>query len=285
LLAPIVVLAEGGNSLVSEGAGLKDTDAPEDVAVAAKEVRKYDRETIEERFNLYEDDGVAYHYFGDGACGDAVGGGYIYTNKRTLSIGIAYRIEDAKDNPRTPDEVLDDFKHHPAVAPLVRDGRVIEYSAKTIPEGGGDAIPQLTHDGAVIVGDAAGFTLNNGIHLEGTNMAVTSGKLAGTAVADALEDDRTDADALASYAEALRSSYVVKNLEHYNWFPEFAEQEKEFLFQEFPDALTAAELEYFRMDDTPKATHVKNAKRKLLEATNGWLGAIKYAWKYRRLLS
>ncbi|MFB6113137.1 MAG: FAD-binding protein [Halodesulfurarchaeum sp.] len=285
LLAPIVVLAEGSNSLVSEGAGLKEPDDATDVAVAAKEVRKYDRDTIEERFNLYENDGVSYHYFGDGACGDAVGGGFIYTNKRTLSIGVAYRIEDARNNPRKPDEILNDFKQHPAVAPLVRDGRMIEYSAKTIPEGGADAVPQLVHNGAVLVGDTAGLTLNNGIHLEGTNMAVESGYLAGNAIADALEKDRTDKAALEPYAENLEDSFVMENLEHYNWFGELAAEEKEFIFEALPEALTAAELEYFKMDREPKETHVNRAKQTLLRATDGWFGAIKRAWKFRKLLS
>ena len=285
LRAPVVVLAEGGNSLVSEGAGLKEADDARDVAVAAKEVRKYDRETIEERFNLYEDDGVAHHYFGEGACGDAVGGAYIYTNKRTLSIGVAYSIEDARDNPRKPDDLLNDFKQHPAIAPLVRDGRLIEYSAKAIPEGGADAVPDLVHDGAVIVGDAAGFTLNNGIHLEGTNMAVESGYWAAKAIADAIDRGRADAAALKPYADNLEDSFVLQNLEHYNWFGEFAESEKDFLFSELPEALTRAELEYFSMDREPKENHVKRAKRIVLEATGGWTGAIKRAWKYRRLLS
>ncbi|MFB6266743.1 MAG: FAD-dependent monooxygenase [Halodesulfurarchaeum sp.] len=285
LKAPIVVLAEGGNSLVSEGAGLKETADADEVAVAAKEVRKYDRDTIEERFNLYEDDGVAYHYFGEGACGDAVGGGYIYTNKRTLSIGVAYSIEDARNNPRTPDEILNDFKQHPAVAPLVRDGRLIEYSAKAIPEGGADAVPDLVHDGAVLVGDTAGLVLNNGIHLEGTNMAVESGYWAGKAVADAIDRGRTDRAALQPYADNLEDSFVMQNLEHYNWFQDFAESEREFLFTELPRALTEAELEYFKMDREPKKKHVKRAKRTMIEAAGGWTGVAKKAWKYRKLLS
>ncbi|MFW5956613.1 MAG: FAD-dependent oxidoreductase, partial [Halorhabdus sp.] len=100
LRAPTVVLAEGANSLVSEGAGLADPQLREDVAVAAKEVRKYDRETIEDRFHLTGEEGAAIHYFGDGAVGDAVGGGFIYTNKRTLAIGVVYSIEDAVHDER-----------------------------------------------------------------------------------------------------------------------------------------------------------------------------------------
>ncbi len=283
--APIVVLAEGGNSLVSEAAGLKEPDPPEKVAIGAKEVRKYDRETIEERFGLGEDDGAAYHYFGEGACGGAVGGGFIYTNKRTLAIGVAYTISDAVEDDRKPDELLSDFKEHPAVAPLVKGGRVIEYSAKAIPEGGAGSVPDLTHDGAVIVGDAASLLLNNGIHLEGTNMAVESGYLAGTAIAEAIEAGRTDADALSTYPEGLEDSYVMENLENYDWFSDFAHDEKQFLFQVLPQALTEAELEFFKQDYEPKETHAKRAKNMLIRAAGGWTGAAKKAWKYRKLLS
>ncbi|MEF8893335.1 FAD-binding protein [Halodesulfurarchaeum sp.] len=283
--APMVVLAEGGNSLVSEAADLKETDPPEKVAIGVKEVRKYDRETIEERFGLGEDDGAAYHYFGEGACGGGVGGGFIYTNKRTLAIGVAYTISDAIEDDRKPDELLSDFKEHPAVAPLVKGGRVVEYSAKSIPEGGASSVPELAHDGAVIIGDAASLLLNNGIHLEGTNMAVESGYLAGNAIVEAIQAGRTDAAALQSYPEELESSYVMENLQNYDWFSDFAHDEKQFLFQQLPKALTEAELEFFKQDYEPKETHAKRAKNMLLRAAGGWTGAAKKAWKYRKLLS
>ncbi len=283
--APIVVLAEGGNSLVSEAAGLKEPDPANEVAIGVKEVRKYGREIIEERFRLGEDDGAAYHYFGEGACGDAVGGGFIYTNKRTLAIGVAYSISDAIEDPRKPDELLSDFKEHPAVAPLVKGGRLVEYSAKAIPEGGASAVPDLAHDGAVIVGDAASLVLNNGIHLEGTNMAVESGYWAGKAVAEAVADGRSDAEALQAYPENLEDSFVLENLNNYDWFGDFAAEEKQFLFTELPRALTEAELEFFKQDYEPKETHAKRAKNMVIRAVGGWTGAAKRAWKYRKLLS
>jgi len=282
--APVVVLAEGGNSLISEAADLKETDARDEVAIGVKEVRKYGRETIQERFGLGEDDGAAYHYFGKGACGNAVGGGFIYTNKRTLAIGLAYTISDAIQDDRKPDEVLSDFKEHPAVAPLVKGGRVVEYSAKAIPEGGASAVPDLAHDGAVIVGDAASLVLNNGIHLEGTNMAVESGYLAGEAVAEAVEAGRTDADALQGYPDRLEDSYVLKNLENYDWFGDFAHGEKDFLFNVLPEVTAEAEKEFFRQDYEPKETHASRAKSMVIRAMGGWTGAAKKAWKYRKLL-
>ena len=284
--APVVVVAEGANSLVSEGAGLRDHHDREDVAVAAKEVLKFDRDTIEERFRLNGDQGVAYNYFGEGAVGEAVGGGFIYTNKRTVSVGVAYTIEDAAAGRQNPEETLDAFKQHPAVAPLVRGGRTVEYSAHAIPEGGIDAVPDLVSDGALLAGDAAGLVLNNGVHLEGTNMAVESGYHAGRAVAAAVDGDgRVDDRALGTYPEALEESFVVQNLQHYDFFQELAVDDREFLFSELPRALADAETEYFAVDREPKEAHAEAAKDRLLDAAGGYVGAAKRAWKYRKLLS
>lgn len=283
LLAPVVVLAEGANSLVSEGAGLKKKPPRENISVAVKEVHKFDKEVIQDRFRLDDDSGAAYNYFGVGAVGDAVGGGFIYTNKRTVSIGVVYRIEDAAVNGQSPEETLNAFKSHPAVAPLIRGGELKEYSAHAIPEGG--EMPQLTHDGAVIVGDAAGLVLNNGLHLEGTNMAVESGYHAGKAIARAMGGGRPDANSLAPYRDALEGSYVAKNLDHYDWFHEQLADDRELLFEELPQALAAAETEFFRMDRRAKDEHAQAAKRSLLDAAGGWFGAAKLAWKYRRMIS
>jgi len=283
--APVVVVAEGANSLVSEGAGLREHHDREDVAVAAKEVLEFDRDTIEERFRLNGDQGVAYNYFGEGAVGDAVGGGFIYTNKRTVSVGVAYSIEDAAAREQNPQDALDAFKQHPAVAPLVRGGRTVEYSAHAIPEGGIDAVPDLVADGAVLAGDTAGLVLNNGVHLEGTNMAVESGYRAGRAVAAAVDGNRVDDRALATYPEELAESFVVRNLQHYDFFQELAVDDREFLFSELPRALADAETEYFAVDRESKEAHAEAAKDRLLDAAGGYVGAAKRAWKYRKLLS
>ncbi|AWB26248.1 FAD-dependent oxidoreductase [Halococcoides cellulosivorans] len=283
LRAPAVVLAEGANSLVSEAAGLKEPDARDDVAVSVKEVRTYDRETIEERFNLDGEAGAAYHYFGDGACGDTVGGGFLYTNKRTIALGVVYRIADANDDETGPEAVLNRFKSHPAVAPLIEGGRMVEYAAHAVPEGGPDAVPDLVHDGAVIAGDAASLVLNSGLHLEGTNMATESGHLAGRAIADALDQGRTDAAALQPYADALAESYVMENLEEYGWAMEAAADEREFVFDDLPRAVASASAEYFRVDRVPKADHLKAAKQRILHATGGYTGAIRKAWKFRKM--
>ncbi|MFU8867282.1 FAD-dependent oxidoreductase [Natronococcus sp.] len=285
--APYVVLAEGGNSLVSEGADLKPTESREDVAVAVKEVLEFpDREgVIEDRFRLTDDAGVSYHYFGEGAVGDAFGGGFIYTNDDTVSVGVAYRIEDAVVADQSPEETLNAFKSHPAVAPLVRDARTVEYGAKTIPEGGAESVPDLVHDGAVIAGDAAGLVLNNGVHLEGTNMAVESGYHAGVAIASAADRRRTDADALRAYPEALEESFVVRNLERYAWLMDAVEADRDLLFEDLPRAFADAGTAYFRMDRRPKEAHADGAKAAMLDALGGWTGAARLALRYRKVVT
>ena len=76
----------------------------------------------------------------------------------------------------TPYGLLENFKKHPSIAPLLEGSEVKEYAAHLIPEGGYKAVPQLFGDGWVVVGDAA--QLNNAIHREGSNLAMTSGRIA-----------------------------------------------------------------------------------------------------------
>jgi electron transfer flavoprotein-quinone oxidoreductase len=142
-------------------------------------------------------------------------------------------------------------------------------------------------DGALLAGDAAGLVLNNGVHLEGTNMAVESGYQAGRAVGAAVDGDDGSVDdrALATYPEELADSFVVQNLQHYDFFQELAVEDREFLFSELPRALADAETEYFAVDRDPKEAHAEAAKDRLLDAAGGYVGAAKRAWKYRKLLS
>lgn len=286
ITADYVVLAEGGNSLVSEGADLKSVERAENIAVGVKEVLEFpgNDTAIPDRFRLSDDAGASYHYFGEGAVGDAVGGGFIYTNEDTISVGLAYRLADARGRQPKPEQTLNAFKSHPAVAPLVRGARTVEYGAKTIPEGGHESIPKLIHDGAVVVGDAAGLVLNNGVHLEGTNMAIESGHLAGEAIVEAARRSRTDEAALRSYPERLESSFVVQNLERYGWLMERVEADRDFIFEELPHALADAGAEYFRMDREPKEEHAEAARDRVLEAVGGWRGAAKLAYRYREVI-
>ena len=112
------------------------------------------QETIEARFNLKGDEGVVIEAVGTISRG-MTGMGFIYSNKECISLGIGCLVSDFQRTGETPYALLDRFKRHPSVAPLIEGSEVKEYAAHLIPEGGFKSIPQLYGDGWVVVGDAA----------------------------------------------------------------------------------------------------------------------------------
>jgi electron-transferring-flavoprotein dehydrogenase len=137
---------------------------------------------------------------------ETFGGSWIYDMKdHTLSIGFATGLEcpspynDAHDN-------LQRFKLHPFIRALLDGGELVRYGAKTIPEGGLFSQPRLYTDGALLVGDSAGFC--NGERLKGIHMAMKSGMLAAEAILDALGKDDFSAEGLKSVEERYRDSWA-----------------------------------------------------------------------------
>src|SRR5579863_33424 len=116
LYAPIVIAADGANSFLAKKAGLQHEFRADEMTLGIKEVLRLDAHTIEERFNLTGDEGMTNEYVGF-ATGEVKGGGFLYTNRDTLSIGIVTQIASLSQKRIKPYELLDQFKHHPAVAP------------------------------------------------------------------------------------------------------------------------------------------------------------------------
>ena len=76
-------------------------------------------------------------------------------------------------------------KTHPMIRPYIQGAEPQEYLAHLIPEGGYHSMPKVVGDGVLVVGDAA--QLVNAIHREGSNMAMTSGRLAAETIVEAKE--------------------------------------------------------------------------------------------------
>ncbi|MFN6887314.1 FAD-dependent oxidoreductase, partial [Proteus mirabilis] len=70
-----------------------------------------------------------------------------------------HHIKDAK---KSVPQMLEDFKQHPVIAPLIADGKMVEYSAHVVPEAGLRMQHELVRDGVLIAGDAAGMCMNLG---------------------------------------------------------------------------------------------------------------------------
>ena len=127
--------------------------------------------------------------------------------------GVGVNLADLSRNKLNINEILNEVKAHSDIAPLIKDGQTIEYSAHLIPEGGFKKIPKLISNGVIIVGDAAGFV--NGVHFEGTNFALISGKLAGESALVALENNDFSQNALSIYIKKLEKSFILKDLYSY----------------------------------------------------------------------
>lgn len=210
--ADIVILADGVNSLLAQEIGLKEPIKPKQVALGVKEVIKLPENVIEQRFGLIDGNGIEYKIVG-GPLAGVLAIGFMFTNRESVAIGLGASLEDLKSKKIAPYDLLEDLKHHPAIAPYIKDGELTEYSAHLIPEGGFNAIPKLYGNGVMIVGDAA--MLVNNVHFEGTNIAMFSGKFAGETALEALEKNDFSSNMLCLYEKKLENSFVLKDLKTY----------------------------------------------------------------------
>jgi electron transfer flavoprotein-quinone oxidoreductase len=207
LHAQVVIACDGVNSFLAKEAGLLPRADAAHHTLGVKEVLALPREVIEERFGLRAGQGLDIEMLG---CTRGIpGGGFLYTNADTVSVGVILDLTGLAAAAVRPEELLADLKAHPAVAPYLRGATVKEYSAHLIPEGGYDAMPRLHHDGLLIAGDAAGMTLAAGIWVEGVNFAIGSGLAAGRAAAGAVAAGDVSRRGLAAYRREVERSFVL----------------------------------------------------------------------------
>jgi electron transfer flavoprotein-quinone oxidoreductase len=249
LYADVVVICDGVHSFLAKQARLQTRDiAPHEVALAFKEIITLPPQTIEERFNVGPGEGVTIEIYGSVTQG--MGGyAFIYTNRESLSVGAGALISHLMRTKITPNDVLERLKSHPLVKPLIAGGQTVEYLAHAIPEGGYKAMPRLYGSGVLIAGDAA--MMVNGLHREGSNLAMTAGRLAGETVIEARGKGDFSAEALSVYQTRLENSFVLKDLKKYQHLPEFIDRHPE-LLQIYPRLVNRAVHEMLTVDGTPK---------------------------------
>jgi len=212
--ADVVIAADGALTLMAEQAGLRIPLAPRHAAVAIKEIIRLAPEAIEERFGVAPGEGAAHLFFGAVTAG-LFGGGFLYTNRDTLSLGLVLGIDAfLKSKPIIEThQIFEAFKGREEVAHLIKGGELIEYAAHLIPEGGNRALPKPYGDGILVVGDAAGLALNMGITVRGMEFAIASGYMAAQTVKKAKEKGDFSASTLALYQGLLKESFVQKDME------------------------------------------------------------------------
>ncbi|MFD2836183.1 hypothetical protein ACFS3C_04810 [Azotobacter vinelandii] len=188
-------------------------------------------------------------------------------------------LSDFKQQKISPYELLDRMKTHPSIAPLIAGSEMKEYAAHLIPEGGYNAIPQVYGDGWMIAGDAGQFV--NGIHREGSNLAMTTGMLAAQTLVELRAADKPFSAAnLAEYKKKLDDSFVMKDLKKYRRMPEIFHKNKQF-FTTYPDLLSRAAQTLIRVDGVDKKTKEKEIKKSFI-ASRSLFGLIGDAFKFWR---
>ena len=278
VLANVVVAADGVNSMLSKQAGLRE-ELPADAAVlAVKEVIALPKQKIEERFNLGPDEGAAALLVG---CGPGMHAGFMYTNRDTISLGMGVNIRDLDKSKQRPNDLFEQFKKHPSIAPLVKDGELKEYSAHLIPEGGYDYVSKIHTDGMLVAGDAA--MLVNAINWEGTNLAMTSGIIAGETIIEARKKGDFSSRTLSQYRQRLEESFVLKDLKKYREIPKFFSSNPQF-FTLYPDVINELAYMWHVVDDELKQDRIKQMKAKLFKERSR-VGLIRDAYHIWRLFS
>ncbi|TCP68598.1 FAD-dependent oxidoreductase [Baia soyae] len=277
LYANVVVIADGVNSLLGKALGVHREWKTDEVSLAVKEIIALPSEKIQDRFQVEGNEGVTIEFMGETSLGMA-GMGFLYTNKETISLGVGVMVEHLRDKRMKPYQILESVKQHPMIRKLIQGGETLEYSGHLIPEGGYYSVPPLSGDGWCLVGDAA--QLVNFVHREGTNLAMSSGRLAGEAIIAAKTKEDFSASSLRLYDESVKASFIMKDLQKYKGMHQLLkEEDPELLFSRLPKALNDAAYNMFLVDGVPKAEKQKYAVRRVKEAAGGMMNLLKLGYK------
>ncbi len=257
--AKVVLIADGVNSRLAVTAGFRPDVKPEHVALAVKEVIELAPEIIDQRFGVSDGNGVTTEILG-AVAGGMDGVGVLYTNKASISLALGANLADFSKTKLKPYDLIETFKKHPMVAPLIAGGKSLEYTAHWLPEGGYDTMPKLYGDGYLIAGDSA--MLFNAPHREGSNLAMLSGKMAADTIIEAMKTGDFSAKSLSAYNTKLSESKILQDMKKYRGFGGFLYDHKE-IFETMPEIVQFGGRELLTVNAESKKTKQDKIIKKL----------------------
>ncbi|ADU31626.1 FAD-dependent oxidoreductase [Evansella cellulosilytica] len=279
IYADVVVLCDGVNSLLAKKLGFHKEWKPAEVALTVMEVMKLPKKTINERFNVNDEQGVSIEIFGDSTQG-ALGTAFLYTNKDSINIGVGTTLSSMIKKKMKPYKLLEYVKEHPMVQPYIEGAETQEYLAHLIPEGGYKSIPKLVGDGVIVAGDAA--QLVNAIHREGSNMAMSSGKMAAETILRAKEVDDFSERILDTYRKELYDSFIGQDLKKYKDTAHTFEEHPQY-FEKYVPLMNEAMNKMFTVDGRSKWDKQRDIM-KSFTAERGKLGVAKDIYRAWRVV-
>lgn len=268
LAGRVVILADGVNSFVARDAGIRANEPAKHLAVGVKSVIGIPGQLLQERFQLADGEGAAYALVGDCTQGVA-GGGFLYTNSDSISAGVVLRLDDLAASGRSASDIHDHFLAHPAISRLLRGGILLEYGCHlTIEAGPQMTAHDLTRPGVMVVGDAAGFTLNTGFTIRGMDLAAGSGLAAARAAGAALAVGDFSQASMDRYRSELAATFAGQDMRTYAKAPEFFENPA--LYREV--GLLAADVMHgiYDLDTTPRTRLATGVRRAIGGSPLGW---------------
>ena len=279
--AEAVIVCDGLLSFAGQAAGMRECPGARSVAVGVKEVIGLPSGVIEDRFGLEQGEGAAELFLGSITRG-MTGGGFCYTNKDSLSLGMVIGVGSLMDKggaDKVP-EIFDAFKAHPRIRSLVRGGEMLEYSAHLIPEGGLGDVPELVGNGILLAGDAAALALNMGYTVRGMDFALASGQMAADALIAAREKGDMSAAGLSSYEQEIRSSFIWSYLEAFRQMPGLLENQD--LYTRYPAELCGFMRELVQLNNEQPGK-ISSRVWQLLRRMAFNVHDARFLWKLRNI--
>lgn len=262
-----VIIAEGVNNILTRQVGLQDNYVKADsMATGVKEVIRFDQKVLEDRFQLEGNAGMTNEFIGYASDG-IEGGGFLYTNKDTVSIGLVLNIKSMRENMAKDKKIYDvltHFKSHKAVRDMLRGGEVVEYSAHVVSTGDMKVMPkELFTDGVLLAGESANLLLNSGKAIQGMDYAMESGILAAETIVEAKSKGDFSKGFLSEYRKKLESSYVMKDMRNFQSAVHFLHTKD--MFTSVPKIVNDFGRQFFTIDNKPTdktPVMLKNAVKK-----------------------
>ena len=277
LRARVVVAADGVNSFLASSVGLRQKQPTNHLAVGVKAVVRLPRADIESRFGVSGDRGAAHGIVGDCTLGVG-GGGFLYTNTESLSVGVVLRLDDLLRSGHTAIEVFEHFTQHPGLEQYLRGGELIEYGSHLVAEGGYPTVGEVAMNGMLVVGESAGLAINSGLTVRGMDLAIGSAIAASEAIAEAVAAGDTTKDGLAGYRRRLDESFVMRDMRTYARAPKFLERTG--MYGPYGELVAGILHDAFALDGTPRQHLLTVARHALRRSpvtlrqliSDGWAG-------------
>jgi electron transfer flavoprotein-quinone oxidoreductase len=240
-----VIACDGTTTTLARKAGLVNMLEPHEVSMGMKDVVELSADKIEDRLGLDPGEGAARVFVGD--CSNGLrGGGFLYTNKDSVALGMVVGADDTSEMKTPSHTTMDRLRSHRSVKRLIRGGKTIEYDAHMIPEAGPKMLTRSYTGGMLIAGDAAGHLLNNGYTFRGVDMAIVSGIAAAQTILEARQRKDYSAQSLRGYERKLREEPALKDMYTFSKVPKYLRNNR--LYNLYPELVCNAAEAVYRVD-------------------------------------